>query len=96
VNGATPAKLFQDFDRAVAGPGSGELGQFLGRAEVFGVVNLRGSRFFQRSEGRDVISCVNREGVHSDTIHRSVRTKGQVNCGLAGKLCILTDKLVLR
>jgi hypothetical protein len=32
-------------------------------------VNLRGSRCFQGSKGRDVVVGVNREGVHSDTIH---------------------------
>src|ERR1700730_11885261 len=45
-------------------------------------MNLGGARFVERSESRDVVVCVNREGVHSDTIHGSVRTKSQVICAI--------------
>ena len=72
-----------DFNWAVSGPGSHQLGQLLGRAEVFGIMNLCGSRFVERSEGRDIIACVNREGVHSDTIHHSTPTKSQAKCSLS-------------
>ena len=78
VNGATPAKLFQISTVRFRGQEPTSLAEFLGRAGIFDVVNLCGSRFFRRSEGRDVIVCVNREGVHNDTIHHSFRTKSQV------------------
>jgi hypothetical protein len=71
-----PGKTVPDFDRAIA---SDQLGQLLGRSEILGVVNLGGTRFVERSEGRDITVCVNREGVHSDTLHGSVLTKSQVN-----------------
>jgi hypothetical protein len=44
LSGATPAKLFQISTGRLGGPGGDQLGQFLGRAEILGVVNLGGSR----------------------------------------------------
>ena len=81
AKGATPAKPFQTSTGLVRGRGD-QLGQFLRRTEILGVVNLGGSRFVERCEGRDVVVRVNREGVHCDTIHRSLPTKSQVNCAI--------------
>ena len=43
VNGATPAKLFQISTGRFAGQDADQLGQFLGGAEILGVVNLGGA-----------------------------------------------------
>jgi hypothetical protein len=42
-----------DFNRAVARPGGDQLDQFLGTAEILGVVNLGGARFVERRELSD-------------------------------------------
>ena len=54
-----------DVDQAVGGPGTGELVQFLGGAEIFGGFDLGGSGFFVRSKDRDVVGGVDCEGAHA-------------------------------